>query len=235
MSLDSPESKVQPYLAQFVPEGQQLWIDYLTPELRKFRVRLKLFANGEKLRFVDLEERPFDRNRPYFDQFPPDIPVNPNCDQVDFFRRVTDSAPGRGVAVLVDPQRPASIQSVEGWRIRHPHGPNPDRIYLVLYGERRLIPNLDTYRNLFGTDDYRDVHLMSKNFKDIPEGDPLSPDAGLWRFPDDPSKIYLFDTAEYHWIKSADVLKQYGFDHAVVREGVPYVLPGHVGSPLGPL
>ena len=93
---------------------------------------------------------------------------------------------------------------------------------------------MDVYKNLFGTDNLRDVRSVGKNFDGIPEGDPFSADAGLWRFPDQPGKIYLFDTGEYHWIRSPEILKQYGFDHGAVHVGAPYLLKEHIGEPMGP-
>ena len=234
MHLDASDGSMQTYLGQFLPERQELWLDYLTSAKRRFRVRLKLFRNGEKFRLLSLDEQPFDQRRPYFDQFVPDTPVHPACDKIEFFRRTPDIAPVRGTALMIDPQHPSSsLESVEGWRVRK-QGQHPDRIYLVLHGELRLIPNIATYKNLFGTDDLSTIHNVGSSFDEIPEGDPISPDAGVWRFPEDHNKLYFFDTGEYHWI-GAEVVKQYGFDHALVHDGMLYMLQGTVGEPLGPL
>src|SRR5262249_50658151 len=138
----------------------------------------------------------------------------------------------REVAFLLDPQHPSSIQSVEGWRVRSFEGLHPERIYLILHGERRLIPNMDVYKNLFGTDDLSAVHLVGPKFDGIPEGDPFSADAAVWRFPD--TRMYLYDTGEYHWMNTA-VAHEYGFDHTSMRSGAAYQLKDHTGHPLGPL
>ena len=234
MSVRPEESYVRPQFGQLLPEKWELWVDYMTAQERRFRLSFKISTNGEKLRLIDVEELPFDRQRPYFDQFVPDALVDPTCDKVEFFRRVPDSPPRGGVALLLDPQHPSTIESVEGWRVRKPQSANPNDIYLLIHGERRLIPTMDVYKNLFGADTLSSVHSVGKNFDGVPEGDPFSADAGLWRFPDQPGKIYLFDTGEYHWIKNSETLKRYGFNHGSVRDGTPYLLSGHVGEPLGP-
>ena len=232
MSLDPTAGNADPYLAQFLPRRQELWLDYLV-EHRRFRVKLKMFANGERFRPLSVEELAFDRNRPYFDQFIPDIPDDPACNRIEFYRRTPDLLSGRGTAVLLDPSLPgAPLESAEGWRVSNPKGPHPERIYLVLHGELRWIPSMDTYRNLFGTTDLSEVHVVGKEFDKIPEGDPFSADAGLRRFPDEPAKIYLFDTFEYHWIQNDETLKRYGFDRATARHDATYLRKEHVGEPL---
>jgi hypothetical protein len=50
-------------------------------------------------------------------------------------------------------------------------------------------------------------------------------------FADEPRKIYLIDTGEYHGINNSEILKQYGFDHGSVHERAPYLLKGHIGEP----
>jgi len=232
MLLTATDGSLRPEIGQFLPQRQELWLDFVTPAKRRFRIRLKLFGNGEKFRFLDSEEQAFNKNKPDFDQITPDTPIHPACDKVEFFRSTADIAPSRGVALLLDPQHPSSMQSVEGWRIRNFEGAHSDRIYLILHGKKRLIPNMDVYKNLFGTDDLSAVHPVGAKFDDIREGDPFSADAAIWRFPD--KKMYLYDTGEFHWM-NAGVAHEYGFDHASMRTGETYLLKDHTGTPLGPL
>jgi hypothetical protein len=232
MSVAPSEGDLHFYLGQFLPKKQELWLDNRTPAGRRFRVRLKLYSNGEKFRFVDLEERTLEAKRPGFEELMADIPVDPVCDKVDFTRNVVDMPWARGVAFRVDPKHPLSIESVEGWRVRKADGEQPENIYLVLHGELRLIPGVETYKNLFGTTALSDVHDVGKSFDEVPKGDPFSADAGVWRFPD--GKMYFFDNGEYHSM-DAGVAQQYGFGHAPAHDGQLYLLKDHTGEPLGPL
>jgi hypothetical protein len=232
-----PTEEVQPRLAQFLPESRELWIDYMTWAARRFRLRLKLSDNGERFRLVGIEEHALDKNLPALgvqNQFEPDTPLDPICDRLEFNHRVRWSD-RRGFALLVDPKHPSAVESIEGWRVRSPEGPDPDRIYLVLHGERRLIPTIETYQHLFGRPYPEDIHLLGKNFGSLPEGDPLSDDAALWRLQNDYSKVYLFDTGEFHLIKGFDTLKKYGFEMAPMHDTSASFLKGRIGEPIGPL
>jgi hypothetical protein len=228
MSAGTMEGAVLPDLAQFLPERRELWVDYITLELRRFRVRLRLSDNGEKFRLIDVEEHAFDRNRSAREQFGPDIPLDPICDKVAFSGRVPLSDRGGGFAMLADPQHPSDVEFIDGWRIRNFEDKDPKRIYLVLHGERRLIPTTETYQRLFGGA-VGEIHRVGKNIESIPEGDPFSLDAGICRSPGD-LKTSLFDTGEYHWIKSSKTLNQYGFDKAPIHECDPSALRGHIGE-----
>jgi len=88
LSLD-PKAQVgiDPLLMQFAPRDKELLADYLTGEHRRFRLHLVLDKNAEKFRLVSVEEKPFDQNRPYSEQFVPDIPLDPACSHVGFDRR----------------------------------------------------------------------------------------------------------------------------------------------------
>jgi hypothetical protein len=236
MSLTPGDGALRPYMGQFIPRRLELWVDYLTPEKRRFRVRYKLYQDGEKFRLLDLEEQPFDKSRPFFEQFVPDTPVDPVCDKIEFSRRADNLDHGHATALMIqskiDPKHLSSIESVEGWRVRDSGSDHPERIYLVLHGERRLIPSMETYKNLFGASDLTAVRDVGKSFDEIPEGDPISADAAVWRFPD--TKLYFFDNGEYHWMNAA-VAREYGFDSAPVRHGEFYFLKDHTGDSLGPL
>ena len=57
MAAESAENSIEPQLAQFLPEGRELWIDYLTGEQRRFRVRLRVSDSGDKFLLVNVEEQ----------------------------------------------------------------------------------------------------------------------------------------------------------------------------------
>ena len=61
MSIDPARARVPARLGQFLPDKRELWVDYLTPADRRFRLRFNLTADGEQLRFLDFQERPFKR------------------------------------------------------------------------------------------------------------------------------------------------------------------------------
>jgi hypothetical protein len=89
MSSNTAAARVPPSLGQFFPDKRELWVDYLTPADRRFRLRLNLTADGEQLRFLDFEERPFkrkdDTTGPPFFFVLPDTPAPAGCAKVEFF------------------------------------------------------------------------------------------------------------------------------------------------------
>jgi hypothetical protein len=85
LSLDpKAQGGIDPLLMQFAPREKELLAGYLTPEHRRFRVHLALDKDADRFNLVNVEERPFDRNRPYFEQFIPDMPQDPACSHVAF-------------------------------------------------------------------------------------------------------------------------------------------------------
>jgi len=88
LSLDpKAQGGIDPLLMQFVPRYKELLADYLTGEHRRFRLYLALDENAERFHLVNVEEKPFDQNLPYFEQFIPDMPIDPACSHVAFDRR----------------------------------------------------------------------------------------------------------------------------------------------------
>jgi hypothetical protein len=90
MSMESSQGSIPSSLAQFLPDTRELWVDYLNGEYRRFRLHFRLTVDGEKLEFLDLEERPFKRptdtsGAPFF-LLLPDKPVSPVCNKIEFFR-----------------------------------------------------------------------------------------------------------------------------------------------------
>lgn len=59
MAVNPAATRVPSRLGQFFPDTRELWVDYLTPADRRFRLRLSLMADGEQLRFLDFVELPF--------------------------------------------------------------------------------------------------------------------------------------------------------------------------------
>jgi hypothetical protein len=53
---DGGRASIKPQLAQFLPHSREPWVDYLTWEQLRFRLRLKLSDNGEKFHLVNVEE-----------------------------------------------------------------------------------------------------------------------------------------------------------------------------------
>jgi hypothetical protein len=86
MAVEPTENSVRPQLAQFQPERRELWVDYLTSKQRRFRVRLRLSDNAEKFQLVNVDEQAYDPHRGW-DQFDPDIPLDPICDRIQFAHR----------------------------------------------------------------------------------------------------------------------------------------------------
>ena len=86
MSLDANAGSADPYLAQLLPRQSELWLDYLVQH-RRCRLKLRMFANAEGFQPLGVEELAFDRNRPYFEQIVPDVPEDPACNRIEFFRR----------------------------------------------------------------------------------------------------------------------------------------------------
>jgi hypothetical protein len=85
LSVDpKAQGGIDPLLMQFVPRDKGLLADYLTAEHRRFRLHFALDKDAEKFHLVNVEEKPFDQNRPYFEQFIPDIPLDPACSHVAF-------------------------------------------------------------------------------------------------------------------------------------------------------
>ena len=89
MSISPAQTLVAPSLGQFLPDTRELWVDYLTPSIHRFRLRLSLTADGEQLRFLDFTERPFNRaadtTGPPFFIVLPDAPVAAGCTKVALF------------------------------------------------------------------------------------------------------------------------------------------------------
>jgi len=89
MSIEDVQGRIFPRLAQFLPDTRELWVDYLNGEDRRFRLRFLLSADGEKLEFMEIQERPFNRaidtSGPPFFLFQPDKSVPPVCNKIEFF------------------------------------------------------------------------------------------------------------------------------------------------------
>jgi hypothetical protein len=89
MSINPAAPRVPPRLGQFFPDKRELWVDYLTPADRRFRLRMNLTADGDELHFLDFEERPFKRTTdttgPPLFLLLPDTPAPPGCSRVEFF------------------------------------------------------------------------------------------------------------------------------------------------------
>lgn len=61
MAISPEQIQVPSQLGQFFPDKRELWVDYLTPTDRRFRLRLNLTADGERLEFLNFGELPFKR------------------------------------------------------------------------------------------------------------------------------------------------------------------------------
>jgi hypothetical protein len=89
MSLNPAVTRVPPGLGQFLPDKRELWVDYLAPPDRRFRLRMNLAADGEELHFLDFEERPFqqatDTTGPPLFLLLPDTAAPAGCSRVEFF------------------------------------------------------------------------------------------------------------------------------------------------------
>jgi hypothetical protein len=89
MFVGPSEGRIRPGLAQFLPDTRELWVDYLNRAEGRFRLRFMLTTDGEKLEFLDLQERPFkraiDTGGPPFFIFLPDKSVPPACNKIEFF------------------------------------------------------------------------------------------------------------------------------------------------------
>jgi hypothetical protein len=89
MSGNSIHGPIPPSLAQFRPDTRELWVDYLNRTDRIFRLRFIVATDGEKLEFLDVDERPFNRatetsGPPFF--FPlPDKSISSLCNKIEFF------------------------------------------------------------------------------------------------------------------------------------------------------
>lgn len=86
MSIIPAQTRVPSRLGQFFPDKRELWLDYLTPTDRRFRLRLNLTADGERFEFLGFEERPFKRasdttGAPLF-LLQPDTPMPSACSKV---------------------------------------------------------------------------------------------------------------------------------------------------------
>ncbi len=86
MSISPTQTRVPSRLGQFLPDKRELWVDYLTPTDRRFRLRLSLTADGERMEFLGFEERPFkrasDTTGPPLFLLLPDTPAPPGCSRV---------------------------------------------------------------------------------------------------------------------------------------------------------
>jgi hypothetical protein len=89
MSINAAVFQVPPQLGQFLPDKRELLVDYLAPADRRFRLRMSLSSDGEQLRFVDFQQRPFERDRdttgPPFFRLLPDTPLSSECNNLEFF------------------------------------------------------------------------------------------------------------------------------------------------------
>jgi hypothetical protein len=83
MSVTPGDGEIRPYLGQFLPQREELWIDYLTPERRRFRLKLRISKDAERFHLLSVEEKAFDRNRPFFEQLVPDQPVDAACKRIE--------------------------------------------------------------------------------------------------------------------------------------------------------
>jgi hypothetical protein len=90
MSIEAVQGRIFPQLAQFLPDTRELWMDYLNREDRRFRLHFMLATDGEKLEFLEIQERPFkraiDTGGPPFFLFLPDKSVPSVCNKVEFLR-----------------------------------------------------------------------------------------------------------------------------------------------------
>jgi hypothetical protein len=90
MSMESSLDSIPPSLAQFLPDTRELWVDYLNGEYRRFRLHFRLAVDGEKLEFLEMGDRPFNRatdtsGAPFF-LIQRDKPVSSLCNKIEFFR-----------------------------------------------------------------------------------------------------------------------------------------------------
>jgi hypothetical protein len=86
MSINPAQTHVPSGLGQFFPDTRELWVDYLTPADRRFRLRLSLTADGERMGFLGFEERPFkrasDTTGPPLFLLLPDTLAPPRCSKI---------------------------------------------------------------------------------------------------------------------------------------------------------
>lgn len=94
-----------------------------------------------------------------------------------------------------------------------------DKIYLILDGERRWIPNPTTYDNLFR--DWNGV-INNNDVITIFEGNWLSDGAILARAPHHPP-VYLISNGVKRWIQSPEAMDKYHFNWNKIIE-VPKIL-----------
>jgi hypothetical protein len=89
MFVDPSQGRIPRDLAPFLPDTLELRVDYLNQADRRFRLRFMLTTGGEKLEFLDLKERPFQRaidtGGPPFFIFLPDKSESPVCNKIEFF------------------------------------------------------------------------------------------------------------------------------------------------------
>jgi len=86
MAINPATTGIPSRLGQFFPDTRELWVDYLTPVDRRFRLHLSLAADGERVEFLNFEERPFkraaDTTGPPLFLLLPDTAAPPGCSKV---------------------------------------------------------------------------------------------------------------------------------------------------------
>ncbi|MFI9721152.1 hypothetical protein ACIHFE_16110 [Streptomyces sp. NPDC052396] len=141
------------------------------------------------------------------------------------------------VAAVAQPQaRPAAQLSAAHLRGVHPElnglrvtGINGGKVYLILDGKRRWIPNPATYDQLFrGWDGIR----YAVDVEGITDGGQLSDGAFLAKAPDGP-QVYLVTNGQKRWITSPAAMDKYYFDWRKIVSVSSVALRGFpTGSPI---
>jgi hypothetical protein len=128
-----------------------------------------------------------------------------------------------------DPGTPATVTSSKPLALAfgvHPElngrrlqGVGDPKVYLVLDGKRRWIPNPTTYTNLFR--DWNGIQQVI-DINAIDDGGPLSDGAVLMR-PANQAPVYLVTDGSKRWVTAPSVMDKYYFDWNKVVSVPPVV------------
>lgn len=99
---------------------------------------------------------------------------------------------------------------LNGKRVRIP---NKAEVYMIDEGRRRLIPNPDTYNNLFVS--WNDI-LLDPRSGEIETGTPLTDGASLVQGEKTP-EVFLLDGREKRFIANPETMDAYGFNWKKVK------------------